>query len=123
MYSKKITNDMVINLYDAFKKVYTNNQEIFENMSMKEIKKDVLKLLSDDEITKWNKNSIQMYLDDLIYAMKGKKFTRFLNKFAYKYFENNLCKDFPSRCKDIQNAFDLHFKYKKEIQKKYRKKI
>ena len=114
---------MVINLYDAFKKVYTDNQEIFEDMSMKEIKKDVLQLLSDDEIKKWNKNSIQMYLDDLIYAMKGKKFTRFLNKFAYEYFENNLCKDFPSRCKYIQNAFDLHFKYKKEIQKKYRKKI
>ena len=114
---KIINEEMIKNLYEAFKNVYKMNQENFNKMKMKEIKENVYELLGD-EIEKWNKNSLQMYIDDLIYAMKGKLFTRFLNRFAYKYFEENLCKDFPTKCEDVKNAFRLHFKYKREIQRR-----
>ena len=114
---KTINEEMVKYLYQSFKNVYENNQKNFDDITMKEIKENVYELLGE-EIKKWNKNSLQMYIDDLIYAIKGKKFTRFLNKFAYKYFEENLCNDFPTKCKDVKNAFRLHFEYKKEIQKR-----
>ena len=115
-----ITNEMVITLYKAFKQVYMNNKIIFNNKKTREIE-EVFKLLGENERDKWNKNSLKMYIDYLIYAIKGKKYTRFLNKFAYSYFENNLCKDFPEKCENVKNAFKMHFEYKANILKKYQK--
>jgi len=111
-----ITDEMIKVLYETFKNVYKNNQRNFDNMTMREVRENVFELLGE-EIDKWNKNSLQMYIDDLIYAMRGERFTRFLNKFAYKYFEENLCKDFPIKCENVKNAFRLHFEYRESIQR------
>jgi len=115
----KTTEEMVKKLYEAFKKVYINNTNTFNNKTMKDIKQEVFNILGDSEKNKWNKNSLIMYIDFLIYAIRGRKYTRSLNKYAYEYFENNLCKDFPQKYDEVRRAFNLHFEYKRDILKKY----
>ena len=120
--NNKITNEQIEDIYKKFKNYYLEHQDSIFQYKQKKVVDDIKEIINNENIYIWNQTSLNDYLNDLMYMIKGESFARTINNFSKKYFIENICKDFDEYiCQNAKKSLESHEIYYKTLLKKNKK--
>jgi len=120
--NNKITNEQIKDVYKKFKSYYLKHQNSIFQYKQKKVVDDIKEIINNENSYSWNQTSLNDYINDLMYMIKGETFARTINNFSKKYFIENICKDFDEKiCFNAKKSLKNHEIYYKTLIQKSKK--
>ncbi|WP_201353285.1 McrB family protein [Hydrogenimonas urashimensis] len=112
-----ITENHIKDVYEKFKNyIEENGINVINTKTQAHIVDKIKETVKKDSDHNWNESSLKIYLNNLIYMLKGEKFTQTINNDAKKYFIESICNDFDENyCENAKKSLEEHEKYYENI--------